>query len=273
MASKPKPLSVDDEAKRIAPEHTQTFMAEIDLVIANVRRGAESLGNARSLIESQLKQYDASLATRYSAIATALGKAVAQVAYAEKGVNLELAQALERMWPIRKRLLATAELASLNGLIPSKTFEKIVQGRGTIDASKDVLELVDLVRKHWETIGQRWGVSKDDLDAATAVAETVRKHTKPARARPMTDAQLKAARLHRDRLFTLLANTRTALWKAAAVAFGEDEIHEKFPALQAQRRVVSKPAPDAPEPAKAAKKGKRPLAPPLPNGDAPSLDA
>lgn len=245
-----KTLTIEQEAARIPAEHTLHRNVESDLIVANARTCVEGLISARSLLEAELKKFDFARVTRLQSIASAYKKASLAVAYAEPSVKVDLHDALAKAWPLRRSLLKRAELAADEGLVPAKTVEAIAKGSGPLDSGNDLSELADLFTEHWETLGKRWGVTQAHLDEAYALAKTIKAQTRPNRQKALTPKELVAARLLRDRLFTLLWNARKELWPAAAIVWGEDEIDAKFPALSAARRESPSEKKAAPAPPK-----------------------
>lgn len=262
MASKKaKTVSIEDEARQLSAETVHEVWADADLLVFNARTCVESLTNAKELLSNTLIGFDPASITRFGAIISAFKRAAVAAAQADRAPDTELAQALLQAWPLRSQLLTTAQLASAKGLVPAPAVKAIAKGSGPIDCASDLRQLAELFEKNWETLGKRWGVDQADLQKARALGDFIGKRIRPSKTKRPTDAEAKKARLERNRYFTLMRNARKALFGAAALAYGEDELHEKYPALAANRALPA-PAPKAPPAAEPAPKKKPAKAPP-----------
>lgn len=266
----PKKLTPEDEAKKLKPLLVLSISGDFNVITANALQGAKALQSADAVLRSQLKAWDGQRSKRLAAIAQAFRRAALDVSKHERTTKTELAAALEQAWPLRRTLLARAQVAASEGLIPQKAVDDILRGTGGIDCADDLDALAKLFTKTWEQTGASLLLTQDTLAKAKALAATIHKHLRPTGQRAITDAQLKAARLLRDRLYTLLTLTHDELWPYAALAFGRADVDANFPSLQSREvespaaaKPADKPAdPPAPKPAAKAK--------PKPKAKAPS---
>ncbi len=236
MATKKKPqpkkLTPEDEAKKLKPQLVMALTGDFNVIFANAMHGARALQSAEAVLRSQLKNWDGQHPKRFAAIAQAFRRAALDVAKSERPPNVALSAALDEAWPLRRTLLARARVAASEGLIPQKDIDDILKGSGGLDCGDDLEALAKLFSKTWEQTGASLLLTQETLAKAKALAAIIHRHLRPSGQRTFTDAQLKAARLLRDRLHTLLTLTYDELWPFAALAFGRGDLDANFPLLQ-----------------------------------------
>lgn len=228
------------EAQALPLSGVLDFKADAKLVVANARVGAEALQGAEALLAAQLRRWDGSLARHYAAVADAFERACREVARVKsRGPNRTLAQALAEAWPLRRKLLLLARLLADEGLVRAATVKLISRGGGAVDAADDLEDLARLFTGAWRQIDGKVPITRAQLERASTLAATLRQEAGLSRQRRLVPPELRRAREVRVRLFTLLRLARDAAWPYAALAFGEDEVEQKFPPLGTWRRTKS----------------------------------
>lgn len=242
----PKKLTPEDEAKKLKGRLVLATNGDFKVIAANVADGAKALAAADTVLRSQLKAWDAQGAKRYAALGAAFRRAAHEIARNEAAPNPVLPAALEEAWPLRRTLLARAQIARAEGLVDQALIDSILKGAGGLDCADDLDDLAELFEKTFATTGKALLVTEAMLARARELASTIRKGMRPEKQQRFTDAQLRAARVQRDRLYTLLTLAHEELWPFAALAFGRADVERAFPAPLSRR------VDPAPEPAKPA---------------------
>jgi len=141
---------------------------------------------------------------------------------------------------VRETLFEAAKPLVRNALLSKTEMDRILAGRGRIDAANDCVDLAALFRGEWATIQSKTLVTEADLQEAAEVGATLQTVLHPERARPRAEltAEMKETIDLRNRFWTVLRNRHQLLWRVGAWLFGP-EVDEKVPPLLSFR-VVSK---------------------------------
>lgn len=132
-------------------------------------------------------------------------------------------------------MLASAVALAAAGLVPRREVEKIQEGRGTIDAAQDCVDLAAFFRKHAAAVRGKTAVTAAQIAEAATVGTELLKVLRKKTAKRDTSPKgpLKEAIDVRDRMATLLTVRHETARRAGYWLWG-DALDRNVPALQAR---------------------------------------
>jgi len=143
--------------------------------------------------------------------------------------------------PLRTLLLSTAHTAVAAQLIAARDVAHIRKGRGSLDAAKDLVNLVALFRKHAKALAGKTPVTAAHLERAAELGTQLQTMIVPrGGGRARKGAAGDAAAADRDALFALMKQRHVLLWRLGAWLAGPDGIEQAVPSLQARYRPISR---------------------------------
>lgn len=154
-------------------------------------------------------------------------------------------QMLRRANELRTLLLTAAEALANSKIIPARLVEKIRKGRGVRDLVQDCIDLAALFRKYAAEIAGKTAITKEQIDEAASVGNSLLRVLVPKAARKAkkTPDDVKDAVELRDRLWTLLVTRyREHLRRAGMWQWGDD-VDDHVPPLQSRAAASRKSAP------------------------------
>ncbi len=156
------------------------------------------------------------------------------------GTTGEIAPKLARASVLRKKLLIGADALVSAGIFPAKPVDELHAGSGKLDIARDCVGLGALYRKHAGSLRGKTAVTAAEISEASALGDELLTLLKPTKAKKTRTEDVKKAADQRDRMWTLVNLGHDELWKACAYIYGEKEVAEKVPALQARVATTSK---------------------------------
>ena len=227
-------------AQALPPAEVRPLRLDFALALANAQRGVAAVLAHRDRLRAELPKLSLAAIDGLGGLGLAVTYAAGQVqryAPAATGTRALLAQAQE----LRALLLASAEALARSGGLAPATVAKIREGRGPIDAAGDCVALAALFRRHSAAVRNKTPVTAAQLEQAAAVGSRLLAVLSPKGARRGPVAEVAAATLIRDRLWTLFDQTwEREVWRAGAWLFGR-EVENRVPLL-ASRVVAKRPA-------------------------------
>ncbi len=233
-------------ARTVDARDVQEFVGDASLVYHNVELGTRNVVAEAGRIAAELPTVSLPLLHEAPLLAQVFTFSTRKVQRHLKSPGTT-AQLLKRAYAVRETLLEAAKPLVRNGLLSKAEMDRILAGRGRIDAANDCVDLAALFRGQWATLQSKTLVTEADVQEAAEVGATLQTLLHPERARPRTEltAEMKETIDLRNRFWTVLRNRHQLLWRVGAWLFGP-EVDEKVPPLLSFR-VVSKSTDRAPE--------------------------
>ncbi len=223
-------------AMGIPADSVKPCRAEIQLVTHNAEKGAAELLKRKAELPVEVQPpMRWSDVEEIPQLCQALRFADAQLTTTVKEKQ-DTQERLRAVYKQREVLLTQATAAATLDLLPRETVEKILRGRGALDAVEDTINLVELFRNHAVGVKGKCAITDDMLKVAEENASVLYRVLKPASAKPPAKTPDEAARLAdiRDRFWTLLNQRHDHIWRAAVWFWGE-EAEDHVPPLQSRR--------------------------------------
>ncbi len=233
----PLTVALLEEARALPGGSLATLTLDPRLVLANARIGLEALRTALPSLRAQLKGWDEASLESYEALLTLFAEACrARDAARGSGNGAQLAAVTKEAWPLRRKLLLIARILVDEDLLRPTVVKAVARGGGPRDCGDDLEALARAFTDAWRHVQGKVPVTLAELDRARALSAQLLELARPSGQRRFASPEHRAALAQRDRLYTLLVIKRHELWPYAALAFGEVDVAERFPALGAQRR-------------------------------------
>ncbi len=236
-----------DEALKADPAMLAVCKADPDIVRANVNRGVASVAPLADEARANLPLANVTRALECVALSLALTHAFDRVTEAPGSVDapadddpdasLSLAERTSRMFANRQLLVAMLKIFVGLGDYSIESYNKILEGSGPIDGSRDVLA-ADAVLDG-EKVRGRHPFTPAWRQVATRRAQRLLDELSPDNAIREVAAR-NAAALERDAFWALLVTAHGELRKIGMVLFGERDLDDKVPPLMA-RTTKAKP--------------------------------
>lgn len=233
------------DAKALDAAAVKPFRIDTSLAYHNVERGSAALLPFADHLKVELPAIDLDQVRALPELALAVSFAASQVDRGG-GAPKDLKLSLRRLYALREPLLASAVALAAAGVVPKREVEKIQEGRGSIDAAQDCVDLPAFYNKHAAAIRGKTPVTAAQLTEAAKLGTDMLKVLRKSSAKRdlSPKGELKQAIDVRDRLATLLANRYEQVRRAGYWLWG-DAFEKHVPAFQARvvtRRKVEKAA-------------------------------
>lgn len=207
----------------------------------------------KALLLAELPTLDRKRLSELPELGQALLFATRQAEAADAKPGPSLPELLQQGQKLRAQLLAAADTLAAFELLPGSQVDKIRQGRGSIDAARDLGDLAALYHKHAAAFASKTPVTLPQVQLAAEVGAALLARLSPGGARKSRVRPPSEALTDRDRLATLLQRWHRDLRRAAYWIWGDD-FDAHVPPLLSRAVPRKKPAPPTPS------------APPAPNG-------
>ena len=135
------------DAQGIAERDVRPFRLDPSLAFHNVQRGIEALLPLADRVRAELPTVDVEQLRSLPELALGLCFAASQVDRGG-GTSKQLAEPLRRAYELREMMLTSALALSAAKVLPAREVEKIQEGRGSLDAAQDCVDLAALFTKH-----------------------------------------------------------------------------------------------------------------------------
>lgn len=225
-------------AQAIDARDVQPFRLDVVLAYHNVQRGVGALVQQEARIAGELPKVDLDHLRTLPEIALALSFAASQVDRGG-GSSKNLAELLRKLRTLRAAMLSSAVALAVSGDVPKREVERIQEGRGSIDAAQDCVDLAALFRKHAAKVRGKTPITSAQITEAAQLGTDLLKILSPKSAKidrsPKGD--LKEAIAIRARFATLLQQRHELARRVGHWLWGAD-VDAHVPLLQA--RAVSK---------------------------------
>lgn len=212
------------------------FSSDPSLIYHNVRAGVDAVLKEEARIRAELATVRIDEIRETTLVAQALIFAAAQVSLTTRatGTTTEL---VSRAYELRGTLIENAQPLVSAGLLPAGAFREILKGRGKLDAANDCVDLVQLFRDSWPAVQGKTVMTPEVLTEAAQLGSTLQTILLPGRAvrRRQVTPEMAAAVAIRDRIWTLLRQRFSLIWRVGAWLWGP-EVEDFVPALQSAVR-------------------------------------
>jgi len=229
------------EARAQGEREVRPFRIDPSLAYHNVQRGVEAVLVLEARIRKELPSVDIEQLRTLPNLALGLCFAASQVDRGG-GTSKQLAEPLRKTYSLRETMLASAVALGLAGTLPKREVEKIQEGRGSLDAAQDCVDLAALFKKHAAAARGKTPVTAAQVTEAAKLGTELIKVLRPASAkrdRAPTGA-LKEAIDVRNRFATLVTVRHELLQRVGHWLWG-DLVATHVPALQARIAAKRKP--------------------------------
>lgn len=240
-------------AQAIEARDVRPYRLDPSLAYHNVQTGVAALLPLADRIEEELPKIDMEAIRALPDLALGLCFAASRV---DRGgsTSKQLAAPLSAAYALREKMLSSAVSLAVAGVVPKREVEKIQEGRGSLDAAQDCVDLAALFVKHAAAVRGKTPITAAQVTEAAAVGTSLLKVLRPGSAKRDRGpgGELKDAIEIRNRFGTLVV-ARYELARRVAHWFWGDEADRRVPPLQARvssRRKAStraKPAAQKPE--------------------------
>lgn len=244
------------DARAIPEAEVRPSRIEPSLAHHNVLSAVESLLAEQARIAKELPALVMDEVRTLPELSLALAFATSQVDR-ETGASGEIAKKLTRMYEVRDVILASAVSLSAVGVLPQSEVKRIQKGRGAIDAAQDGVDLVALFRKHASAVRGKTPITADMLKEAADLGTELLLALKPKKAKKdwTPKGALKEAIDVRDRMATLLVRRFDRARRAGIWLWGEADVDDRVPLLQARAGGKRKPKQEGTDTGGDAEKG------------------
>jgi hypothetical protein len=217
------------------------------LVLRNVRIGVDSLHSVLQRVKRELPLVDTRVLLELPEMAGAAVYANRQII--DPVSSKEIAERLSRVKPLRRELIAVADLFVRRGMMPADRVMAIKAGFGPIDTALDAVDLANLYIEYWDRIASKHAFTREEITELAKDGEWLVKTLNPKGARKEAPVQTDVARLVRDRLYALIAERHQELRRVGNFVWGA-EVDSYVPKLTSRlgttRTTAAPAAPSAP---------------------------
>ncbi|MBL9040666.1 MAG: hypothetical protein JNM83_03640 [Myxococcales bacterium] len=240
-------------ARAIPSDQVLPLRFDPELAYYNIRVGVQAIEPQKAMLLAELPTLDRKRLSELPELGQALLFATRQAEAADAKPGPSLPELLQQGQKLRAQLLAAADTLAAFELLPGSQVDKIRQGRGSIDAARDLGDLAALYHKHAAAFASKTPVTLPQVQLAAEVGAALLARLSPGGARKSRVRPPSEALTDRDRLATLLQRWHRDLRRAAYWIWGDD-FDAHVPPLLSRAVPRKKPAPPTPS------------APPAPNG-------
>ena len=205
-------------AREIPQDEVEYLPVSARIAFVNARDGYEIIAPHLATIRT-LCNVDVDAIERVPKIASGLLFAERRLTITVPAKKSDLVARMTRGRWFRAGFLHQAKAAAIFGLLPEEPVDRIASGRGDVDAVEDIIALVALFRQHEPALKNRMVVTPEMLDEAERLAAGLQEELRPKGALSKAksiDAEIAAATLDRNRLWTLLKRSYAELQRVAA---------------------------------------------------------
>jgi hypothetical protein len=198
-------------------------------------------------VMAELPEFDVRLVERLSLYAMALLHTHEQAN--EAGVVVPpLVALLEEATPLRERMLVSAELLVLFGLVQAARVAAIRSGLGHADTAEDLLALGRLFDELWASVHDKVPITREMIDRAIILSAELQRALGVRQAEPDPLTEPTDRRFVRAQAFTLFARAyKEAQRGVDFLRWYEDDAHRIVPSLYPRRSRKSGAGTDAAE--------------------------
>ena len=239
-ANPPVVLATADEAytyflkEALALDAREVVTARVDVAIAghNFRAAATAIEAVWDRVTKVFVAPDVTIVQQARPLSLALEKADREAF--DPASDGKIAAKLSRVYEIRTLLFAAADLGKAFGIVDAATVKRIRAGKGPLDATQDLADLVPLFPA---AVRAKIPMVEEALLAeASALHAELYPLLKPSGAKGTKSAS--DAKDLRNRFFTLVAQRHEALWVYGAGVWGRD-VDDHVYALGTQQRAAA----------------------------------
>ncbi|MBI5515298.1 MAG: hypothetical protein HY909_16085 [Deltaproteobacteria bacterium] len=217
------------QAAAVAAEEVQVARMDPGVMWANVRFAMANLGVTKEEVQRALPAVPVDEVFELPSLALTL---LAVCGSVRRPVSTgEVQRRLERVGPLRARVLSMAEVLVAQGYLDHGEVARIRAGTGRYDMAMDAVQLAMLFREHRAGLEGLHPFRAEDLATLYEDGAWLVDHLTPARTRRVQDPVRDPARDTRDRLWTLLLARYDWLRRVAYYFHGE-AFEARVPRLQ-----------------------------------------
>lgn len=230
------------QALALEPRDVRPFRLDPSLAFHNVKRAADALLPFEARLRAELPAVDVAQLRELPDLALALCFAASQVDRGG-GTSKQLASPLRRAYELRETLLTSARALAVAGVVPAREVDKIQEGRGSLDAAQDNVDLAAFFTRHAAAVRGKTPITAALIAEAAKLGTDLLKVLRPRSAKRDRSpaAALQQTLDARDRLATLVTQRHDLARRAAYWLWGET-FDQHVPALQARAAKPRKPA-------------------------------